>query len=121
MKPIKNSQFIFTDTDDGIKKIFLREKYFEFVCLLITDYYEKEIVENDFYKYFVNLLNDLEDDSGVFFIEHQMPPHFALGIIENKIPEKSFKYDGKMKEISMNFRKQNNLESFVIDYHNIIT
>ena len=121
MKPIKNSQFIFTDTDDGIKKIFLREKYFEFVCLLITDYYEKEIVENDFYKYFVNLLNDLEDDSGVFFIEHQMPPYFALGIIENKIPEKSFKYDEKMKEITEKFDKENNIKSFVIDYHNILT
>lgn len=45
MKPIKNSQFIFTDTDVGIKKIFLREKYFEFVCLLITDYYEKKIIK----------------------------------------------------------------------------
>lgn len=116
MKPIKNSQFVFTDTDDGIKKIFLREKYFEFVCVLITDYYKKEVIENDFYKYFVELLNNLEDDYGVFFIEHQMPPYFALGIIENKIPEDSFQYDERMKNISSNFRKKNNLKSFVIDY-----
>lgn len=116
MKPIKNSQFIFTDTDDGIKKIFLREKYFEFVYLLITDYYNKEIIENNFYKYFVDLLNNLEDDDGVFFIEHQMPPYFALGIIENKIPENSFKYDERMKEITVKFDRKYNIKGFVIDY-----
>lgn len=50
-----------------------------------------------------------------------MPPYFALGIIENKIPEKSFKYDEKMKEITEKFDKENNIKSFVIDYHNILT
>lgn len=116
MKPIKNSQFIFTDTDDGIKKVFLREKYFEFVCLLITDYYHKKIVENDFYKYFVNLLNDLDEDYGVFFIEHQMPPHWALSIIQNKHTTDVFDYDERMKKITTNFERKNNLKSFVIDY-----
>ncbi|WP_262152527.1 hypothetical protein [Chryseobacterium foetidum] len=116
MKPIKNSHFIFTDTDDGIKKIFLREKFFEFVCLLITDYYEKEIIENDFYKYFVNLLNDLDEDYGVFFIEHQMPTHWALSIIQNKHTTDNFDYDQRMKEISTKFERNNNLTSFVIDY-----
>jgi len=49
-----------------------------------------------------------------------MPPYFALGIIENKIPEDSFKYDEKMKSISTNFRSKNNLKSFVVDY-NVLT
>jgi len=117
MKPIKNSQFVFTDTDDGLRKVFLREKYFEFVCLLITDYYEKEIVENDFYKYFVDLLNNLEDDSGVFFIEHQMPPYFAQGIIQNSIPAPhSYYWDERMKEIIVKFDRKYNMKGFIIDY-----
>jgi hypothetical protein len=49
-----------------------------------------------------------------------MPPYFALGIIENRIPKDSFKYDEKMKNISTNFRSKNNLKSFVVDY-NVLT
>lgn len=120
MNPIKNSQFIFTDTDDRVKKIFFREKFYEFVCLLITDYYEKEIIENDFHKYFVNLLNDLDEDYGVFFIEHLMPPYWALSIIQNKHTTDTFHYDHRMKEISTKFRRNNNLKSFVIDYSVLI-
>jgi len=66
------------------------------------------------------IVNPRHRVSGVFFIEHQMPPYFALGIIENRIPKDSFKYDEKMKNISTNFRSKNNLKSFVVDY-NVLT
>jgi hypothetical protein len=118
MEPIKDSQFLFID-DDGTKKVFLREKYFEFVCLLITDFYNKEIVENDFYNYFVNLLNDLEDDYGVFFIEHHIPPHWALCIIQNKhtIDTYDKNDEDKLSDMWLKFTKHNSLKSFIIDYN----
>lgn len=119
MNPINNSQFAFID-DDGTRKVFLREKYFEFVCLLITDYYKKEVPQNDFYNYFVNLLNNLDDYNGVYFVEHYMPPYWALSIIENDNTKNSFNYDERMKEISTKFRRENNLSSFIID-NNILS
>ncbi|KIC61987.1 hypothetical protein [Chryseobacterium taiwanense] len=114
MTPIKENQFIFSD--DGNTKIFLREKYFEFVCLLITDFFKKEIIKNDFYTYFVNLLNDLEDDYGVFFIEHQLPIHWALCIIQNKhtVDTHSSNDESRLIEIWSEFKKQNGLKSFII-------
>ncbi|MEG1590477.1 hypothetical protein [Chryseobacterium sp.] len=120
IKPIKNSQFVFTDSDeDCVKKIFLREKYFEFVCLLITAFYQKEIIENDFYNYFVNLLNDLEDDQDVFFIEHHIPPHWALCIIQNKHTTDTYNKndENRLSDIWLEFTKHNRLKSFIIDYN----
>lgn len=121
MKPIKNSQFTYTD-EYGIQKIYLIEKYFEFVCLLITDYYEKEIIENDFYKYFVNLLNTLEDYNAVNFIEHYLPTYWAISIIHNDDTDdaKAKVDDDKLIMLWKKFKTQNNIEDFIID-HNILT
>lgn len=121
MKPIKNSQFTYTD-EYGIQKIYLREKYFEFVCLLITDYYGKEIIENDFYKYFVNLLNTLEDYIAVNFIEHYLLTYWAISIIHNDDTDdaKAKVDDDKLIMLWKKFKTQNNIEDFIID-HNILT
>ncbi|MCS3867709.1 hypothetical protein J3D55_000625 [Chryseobacterium ginsenosidimutans] len=118
MKHIKNNEFLFTD-EDGQKRIFLREKYFDFVCQLITDFFEKKIIQNEFYDYFVNLLNDLEDYEGVDFINHQIPLHWALCIIQNKHTIDSFtaeEYE-RFKIFSLKFKKQNNITSIILDYN----
>lgn len=112
MKHIKNDEFLFID-EDGQKKIFLRGKYFEFVCLLITDFFEKKIIENEFYSYFISLLNNLEDYEGVDYINHQIPYHWALSIIQNKdtyTPEEL----ENLLELYSKFEEQNNLTSFII-------
>lgn len=117
MNPIKESQFRFID-DEGVPKIFLREKYFQFVCLLITDFFKEEIIKNDFYRYFISLLNDLEDGYRVFFIEHQLPTHWALCIIQNKHTTYNKDNDSKLRYIWLEFTKQNSLKSFILDYNN---
>lgn len=68
--------------------------------------------------YFVNLLNDLEDDYGVFFIEHQLPTHWALCIIQNKHTVDTYNKneENRLNEIWSKFVIQNGLKSFVIDY-----
>lgn len=113
MNPIKESHFIFID-DEGVTKIFLREKYFQFVCLLITDFFKEEIIKNDFYRYFINLFNDLEDGYSLFFIEHQLPTHWALCIIQNKHTIETYTKDNedRLQKIWSEFIKQNNLKSF---------
>jgi len=114
MKHIKNSQFLFI-YDDGQKKIFLRGKYFEFVCLLITDFFNKKIIENEFYSYFISLLNNLEDYEGVDYINHQIPYHWALSIIQNKHTTDSYTSEelAQLLKFSSKFDKQNNLTSFI--------
>jgi len=124
MKRIKNSQFIFTD-DDGTKKIFLREKYYEFVCLLIRDYYKKEIVENDFHKGFIKLLNNLEDYQGVYFIDHYLPTYWAISIIHNDDTDDGKinmdeTDDNKLIMLWQKFKIQNNIQDFIVD-HSILT
>ncbi|EFK37707.1 Uncharacterised protein [Chryseobacterium gleum] len=115
MKHIKSSQFLFID-DDGQEKIFLREKYFEFVCLLITDFFNKKIIENEFHYYFISLLNNLEDYESVDYINHQIPYHWALSIIQNKHTTDSYTPEEleQLLEFSSKFDKQNNLNSFII-------
>ncbi|MCE3075330.1 hypothetical protein [Chryseobacterium gwangjuense] len=115
MKPIKNDKFSFID-DDGQEKIFLRGKYFEFVCLLITGFFEKKIIENEFYSYFISFLNNLEDYDGVDYINHQIPYHWALSIIQNKDTTDAYKSEEleKLLEFYSNFEKQNNISSFIM-------
>ncbi|ANF50527.1 hypothetical protein A0O34_08335 [Chryseobacterium glaciei] len=115
MKHIKNDKFSFID-DDGQEKIFLREKYFEFVCLLITEFFKKKIIENEFYNYFISMLNNLEDYDGVDYINHQIPYHWALSIIQNKNTTDSYTSEEleKLLEFYAKFEKQNNLTSFIV-------
>ncbi|WP_459212795.1 hypothetical protein [Aquimarina rhabdastrellae] len=68
----------------GKESIFLRRAYYEEICAIITDFFEEELIMNDFHEYFVNFLNTLEDHDDVMFINVEMPFYWAICIIQNK-------------------------------------
>ncbi len=80
---IKEEKFEFLN-GYGKESTFLRRAYYERICTIITDFFEEELIMNDFHEYFVNFLNTLEDHDDVMFINVEMPFYWAICIIQNK-------------------------------------
>lgn len=68
----------------GKQDIFLRKQYYDQICALVTDFFEEELVDNEFHKHFVLLLNSLEDYNDVYILTTEMNFYWAICIIENE-------------------------------------
>lgn len=83
---INEETYVFNDHGGG-KGIFLRGRYYEFVCSLVTDFFEKPLEYNLANARFINHLNALFDNGSAEYISKflaQPPYDWALSIIENK-------------------------------------
>lgn len=115
---INEETYIFNN-DEGGKSIFLRGKYYEFVCKLVSDFF-KEVLEYNFIN--ARLINNLNAlyDGGKYedirkFVDKK-PYQWAMSIIENK--ETATVLDDKsLEEYNIfldEFFKANNIKSFIV-------
>ncbi|BAP32478.1 uncharacterized protein CHSO_3441 [Chryseobacterium sp. StRB126] len=121
IEEINEKTYIFNDNEGG-KSLFLRGKYYEFVCSLVTDFLGKPLENNLINTTLIGKLNTLPA-SGQYknisqFID--TPPYcWAMSIIENKEttnvfnPEQLKVYTKFLEE----FNKKNRINSFVIPQH----
>ena len=79
---IKNKEFKCKNGFNN-EAVFLRKDYYEEVCALITDFFEEELMMNDFHKSFIHFLNTLKDYDDVIFIHSEMVYYLAICIIQN--------------------------------------
>ncbi len=80
---IKEAEYKFIN-GYGRENIYLRKADYDKVCAIITDFFEEELVMNDFHEYFVNFLNTLEDQDDVDFIRAESSFYWAICIVQNK-------------------------------------
>ena len=103
--------------DEDEKCIFYSKEYYDFVCALVLDYFNKDLQQNNFHDWFINTLNSFEDDEDVYFIDSEMPFYWALCIIENERTNKSLEGDELESYIqfSKNYRAERNIRTFLVE------
>lgn len=117
---INEETYIFNNSEGG-KSLFLRGKYYQFVCSMVTDFLGKPLENNWINNALITRLNALPA-SGQYknirqFINKQ--PYWALSIAENKEttnvlnPEQLKAYTKFLEE----FYKNNGISSFIIPQH----
>ena len=80
---IKEAEYKFIN-GYGKENVYLRREDYNEVCAIITDFFEEELVMNDFHEYFIHFLNTLEDQDDVAFIQAEPPFYWAICIIQNR-------------------------------------
>ncbi|WP_264524446.1 hypothetical protein [Flavobacterium sp. N502536] len=100
--------FIFMDDEtDGKERIFYRSIFYSYIRNLITDFFNAKLEYNDTHLRFISFLETLEDAGDVYFLMHEMPYHWALGIIQNTAePNEEIMLDENKKNNELEFCKQ---------------
>jgi len=114
---INEETYVFNDNEGG-KSLFLREKYYEFVGSLVTDFFKQPFEYNIMNAQLINRLNALYADGNYQTISKFIgnPPYWALSIIENKETTGILNVE-QLKlypEFLEEFYKKNGISSFVI-------
>lgn len=102
----------------GNECTFLRGKFYQYVCDLITVFFEEPLPDNEFHTNFVKALNTLEDYHDVYTFTIEYPWYWAICIIENNWTIHSLikgKEDEELMEWVKKYKKENDIISLIID------
>jgi hypothetical protein len=119
-------EFIFIDeNDDDKKKVFYRQLYYQYIKKLISDFFKKELNNNDTHLRFVNFLETLEDSGDVYFITSEFDYHWVICIIYDTLETAEIEKDiiarkilEKHSEFCESFLKENSIIDFIEEEKN---
>jgi len=80
---IQEAEFNFINSY-GKENIFLRGEFYKYICAMITDFFEEELVMNEEHKSFIHLLNNFEGYADIGYFNCEMHYYWAICIIQNK-------------------------------------
>ncbi|GAA5083568.1 hypothetical protein GCM10023210_02360 [Chryseobacterium ginsengisoli] len=109
--------YIYQDEFDN-ECTFLRKKYYEHICAMITDFFEEPLPDNEFYRNFLDVLNTLEDYHDVYYLTTEMPFYWAICIIENRRTNHHLiknKTNDDFREWYIKYKKENDIVRFIIE------
>lgn len=109
--------YIYQDEFDN-ECTFLRKKYYEHICAIITDFFEEPLPDNEFFRNFLDILNTLEDYHDVYYLTTEMPFYWAICIIENRRTNHHLiknKTNDDFREWYIKYKKENDIVRFIIE------
>lgn len=108
--------FVYND-EFGNECTFLRKQYYFHVCNLVTDFFEEPLEMNSFHKYFIKMLDELEDYKDVYVITIEPLSYWAICIIENDFTINSLINEKKIEELTewnLMYYKSHNIVRYII-------
>lgn len=74
----------------GKENTFLREEYYEEVCAIVADFFEKELIMNNAHKGFITFLNSMENEEDIIFFQRHFDSFIYAMVIIKDMPVEGF-------------------------------
>ena len=114
---INEETYKFTN-NDGDKSLFLRKKYYEFICSLVTDFFKKPLEYNSMNAGLISSLNALFADGKQKDVDRFIGQeiYWAMSVIEDKEFQNLliFTNSEEYNEFLADFYRENKINAFVI-------
>lgn len=108
-----------TDVEDdfGNHNVFFVKKYYDFVNLLVTDFFDQKVENNEEHSYFMNVLKTVGNYRDSFEEVNKIEPYqWALRIINDseEVEEITDEKRNKYNEFLYSYLHANEIENFVV-------